>query len=91
MLNNLFRGIFDTDMTTVISVTSFLICVGTALIAGIILAVMYMYKARYTKSFVATLALLPAIVCVVIMMVNGNVGAGVAVAGTFSLVRFRAV
>ena len=91
MLNNLFRGIFDTDMTTVISVTSFLIYVGTALIAGIILAVMYMYKARYTKSFVATLALLPAIVCVVIMMVNGNVGAGVAVAGTFSLVRFRSV
>lgn len=38
-----------------------------------------------------TLSLLPAIVCVVIMMVNGNVGAGVAVAGAFSLVRFRSV
>ena len=56
MLDNLFRGIFDTDMTAVISVSGFLICVGTALIAGIILAVMYMYKTRYTKSFVATLA-----------------------------------
>lgn len=51
----------------------------------------YMWKTRYTKSFVATLAMLPAIVCVVIMMVNGNVGAGVAVAGAFSLVRFRSV
>ena len=51
MLDNLFRGIFDTDMTAVISVSGFLICVGTALIAGIILAVMYMYKTRYTKSF----------------------------------------
>lgn len=91
MLNNLFRGIFDTDMTIVISVADFLVCVGTALIAGAILAIMYMYKTRYTKSFVATLALLPAVVCVVIMMVNGNVGAGVAVAGTFSLVRFRSV
>ena len=50
-----------------------------------------MYKNRYTKSFVATLALLPAIVCAVIMMVNGNVGTGVAVAGAFSLVRFRSV
>ena len=50
-----------------------------------------MYRTRYTRSFVATLALLPAIVCVVIMMVNGNVGAGVAVAGAFSLVRFRSV
>ena len=34
MLDNLFRGIFDTDMTAVISVSGFLICVGTALIAG---------------------------------------------------------
>ena len=42
-------------------------------------------------SFVVTLAILPAVVCVVIMMVNGNVGAGVAVAGAFSLVRFRSV
>ena len=50
-----------------------------------------MYRGRYTKSFVATLALLPAVVCVVIMMVNGNVGTGVAVAGAFSLVRFRSV
>ena len=50
-----------------------------------------MYKTRYTRSFVGTLALLPAVVCVVIMMVNGNVGAGVAVAGAFSLVRFRSV
>lgn len=50
-----------------------------------------MHKSRYTKSFVTTLALLPAVVSVVIMMVNGNVGTGVAVAGTFSLVRFRSV
>ena len=50
-----------------------------------------MFRTRYTKSFVITLALLPAVVCVVIMMVNGNVGTGVAVAGAFSLVRFRSV
>ena len=55
------------------------------------MAFAYMYKTRYTKSFVITLAMLPAVVCVVIMMVNGNVGAGVAVAGAFSLVRFRSV
>ena len=48
-----------------------------------------MYRTRYTKSLAVTLAFLPAVVCVVIMMVNGNVGAGVAVAGAFSLVRFR--
>ena len=66
-------------------------CVCCALIIGLFLAFAYMYRIRYTKSFVATLAVLPAVVCVVIMMVNGNVGVGVAVAGAFSLVRFRSV
>ena len=91
MLNNMFQGIFDTEMTTVIAVPDFLLCVGCALVIGLILAGAYMYETRYTKSFVATLAVLLAIVCVVIMMVNGNVGTGVAVAGAFSLVRFRSV
>ena len=91
MYADLFKGLFDTDMSNVISLADFLLCVGSALAAGIILAAFYMYRSRYTKSFVATLALLPAIVCVVIMMVNGNVGTGVAVAGAFSLVRFRSV
>ena len=89
--NALFQGIFDTNMTSVISISDFLLCVGCALVIGLILAGTYMYGIKYTKSFVATLALLPAVVCVVIMMVNGNVGTGVAVAGAFSLVRFRSV
>ncbi len=91
MLDSVFRGLFDTEMTHVISVSDFLICVGGSLVIGLILAVAYMIRTRYTKSFVATLAMLPAVVCVVIMMVNGNVGTGVAVAGAFSLVRFRSV
>ncbi|MBQ8769238.1 MAG: DUF4956 domain-containing protein [Oscillospiraceae bacterium] len=91
MLDNLFRGLFDTDLTTVISVTDFILCLGCSLVLGLIMAFAYMYRTRYTKSFVVTLALLPAVVCVVIMLVNGNVGTGVAVAGAFSLVRFRSV
>ena len=91
MLANLFKGLFDTDLTAVISVTDFLLCLGASLVIGILMAFAYMYRTRYTKSFVVTLALLPAVVCVVIMMVNGNVGTGVAVAGAFSLVRFRSV
>ena len=91
MLNSFFKGLFDTDMTSVISVSDFLLCIGCSLLIGLILALGYMYRSRYTKSFVVTMALLPAVVCVVIMMVNGNVGAGVAVAGAFSLVRFRSV
>lgn len=91
MLNTIFQGIFDTQSTVVISVFDFLLCIAVALVIGLILAGVYTYRNRYTKSFLVTLAMLPAIVCVVIMMVNGNVGAGVAVAGAFSLVRFRSV
>lgn len=91
MLNNLFSGVFDSATQSVISVPMFLLCVGVSLVIGIFLALVYSYKNQCTKSFVTTLALLPSIVCVVIMMVNGNIGAGVAVAGTFSLVRFRSV
>ncbi len=91
MLDTFFKGIFDTELTTVISLPSFLLCIGGALLCGIILTVCYIFKTRYTRSFAATLAILPAVVAVVIMMVNGNIGAGVAVAGAFSLVRFRSV
>ena len=91
MIENMFRGLFDTDLTRVISVPDFLLCLGVALVVGLLMAVAYAFRTRYTKSFVITLALLPAVVSVVIMMVNGNVGTGVAVAGAFSLVRFRSI
>lgn len=89
--SNIFKGIFDNELIQVISPKDFLLCIGVALALGIFLALVYTFKSRYTKSFVVTLAMLPAIVCVIIMMVNGNVGAGVAVAGAFNLVRFRSV
>ena len=91
MVQNLFNSVFFREATGVVSVSDFLLCVGCSLIIGLVIALAYMYRARYTKSFVVTLALLPAVVCVVIMMVNGNIGTGVAVAGAFSLVRFRSV
>ena len=90
-MDTLFLGLFDTDMTRTIGIEQFLLCIGCSLLIGIILAVGYMCHARYTKSYILTLAVLPAIVCVVIMMVNGNIGTGLAVAGAFSLVRFRSV
>ena len=91
MLDTIFRGLFDSALTQVISVSDFLLCLGFSLVLGLIMSFAYLYRTRYTKSFVVTLALLPAVVCVVIMLVNGNVGTGVAVAGAFSLVRFRSV
>lgn len=91
MPDNIFRGMFDSQSVNVISVPAFLLCIAAALLMGLLLAGVYTYKNRYTKGFLVTLAMLPTIVCVVIMMVNGNVGTGVAVAGAFSLVRFRSV
>lgn len=88
-MSNIFTGIFDTGTQAVISPENFILCVGAALIIGIFLSFIYTVKNKYTKSFLITLTVLPAVVCVVIMMVNGNVGAGVAVAGAFGLVRFR--
>ncbi len=90
-METLFKGIFDTSLTSVIGVGDFLLCMAVSLVIGVFLAVVYTYKNKYTQSFILTLALIPTVVCVVIMMVNGNVGAGVAVAGAFSLVRFRSV
>ena len=88
-MDALFKGIFDSELTQVIGVGDFLLCLGVSLLLGLIITAAYSFKNDYTKSFLVTLALLPAAVCVVIMMVNGNIGAGVAVAGAFSLVRFR--
>ncbi|AMC93029.1 cell division protein FtsZ [Erysipelothrix larvae] len=89
MVNQLFTSIFE--ITGSINLVSFLICIGAALLLGYISASIHTVGNTYSKGFVVSLALLPAAVCVVIMMVNGNVGTGVAVAGAFSLVRFRSL
>ncbi|WP_034462115.1 MULTISPECIES: DUF4956 domain-containing protein [Butyrivibrio] len=68
---------------------TFIISILCSLAIGVYIAFMYTIKNDYTGSFVVALALIPAIVQVIIMLVNGNIGAGVAVAGAFSLVRFR--
>ena len=63
--------------------------IGVALVLGLVVAKVYQYKTVYSKSFVMSLALLPALIAVVIFLVNGSLGAGVAVMGAFSLIRFR--
>ncbi len=70
---------------------SMYICLSVALVLGIVLSVVYMMSGTYTKSYVVTLAILPVMVQTVIILVNGNLGAGVAVMGAFNLVRFRSI
>lgn len=82
--------IFGTIMSNgAITGASFLLATVCSIAIGIFIAFMYTIKNSYSKSYIITLALLPAVVQMVIMLVNGNIGAGVAVAGAFSLVRFR--
>jgi len=73
------------------SLSSFAICIGTALILGILTSVIYNAGTHHTASFSLTIALLPAVVALVILLVQGNIGAGLGVAGSFSLIRFRSV
>lgn len=89
MLDSLFHGVFDSTAVAVITPGKFLLCLGAAPLIGLVLCQMVQWRSRSSGSFAITLALLPASVCVVIMMVNGSIGAGVAVAGAFGLVRFR--
>ncbi|MDD3221819.1 MAG: DUF4956 domain-containing protein [Clostridia bacterium] len=77
--------------TAGLTVPEFVFCTVFSIIFGVIIAVVHMYKNNYSRNFILTLILLPIIVQTVIMLVNGNLGTGVAVAGAFSLVRFRSV
>lgn len=77
--------------TTDLTIAQYLILTGVSLLLGLISALIYMHRNTYTKGFVLSLVLLPTVVQTVILLVSGNLGAGVAVAGTFSLVRFRSV
>lgn len=76
-------------ITSGLTLQTFLICTAVSLLLGAGCAGVAMYKSRCSQSFAAALFILPAVVQVVIMLVNGSVGTGVAVAGAFSLVRFR--
>ncbi len=80
-----------TGITSSMSAVSVMICLAASLACGLIVALTYRACEHATKSFSVTLALLPAIVQMIILMVNGNLGVGVAVAGSFSLVRFRSL
>ena len=93
MLDSAFTSIFGTSESLVANVTSveFLYCCIASIVLGLVSAAVYMFKHNYSKNFVVTLALLPLIVQMVITLVNGNLGAGIAVMGVFNLVRFRSI
>src|SRR5574344_668427 len=84
----MFTSILNSSVGT-LTIINALICMIVSLLLGLIISVTYMFCGKYTKSFAVSLVILPALVGVVILMVNGNLGTGIAVLGAFSLVRFR--
>ncbi len=95
MLNQIFDSVF-LDSKSTINPGMLILSIGVSLLLGILLAAVYKYKTLYTKEFVLytkefviTICLLPSLIAIIIFLVNGNVGTSVAVAGTFSLIRFR--
>ena len=93
MLDTALNSVFGTAESLVASVSTidFLVCCLSSIVLGAAVALIYMFRHTYSKNFVVTLALLPLIVQMVITLVNGNLGAGIAVMGVFNLVRFRSI
>lgn len=85
MLDKLFSSVLNGTITA----GSFFICLAVSVVLGGAMAAVCAFRRHSSRSFVLTMAMLPALIQVVIMLVNGNLGAGVAVMGAFSLVRFR--
>lgn len=87
MLNSILAGIEQSS----VSMGEFLICTVSSIGLGAVLSLIHSRRNKTTSNFLLTLILLPVIVQTVIMVVNGNLGTGVAVAGAFALVRFRSM
>ena len=87
MLDSFFLPVYTSTDQIIASV--YLVCSLASLALGAVIAFAAGFRSRQSKSFMLALLLIPVIVQTVIMLVNDNVGAGVAVMGAFSLVRFR--
>ncbi len=82
---------FSSILGSAATMSQVAVCFSASLVCGLLCAFTYRYCENTSKNFLTALAVLPAIVMMVILMVNGNLGVGVAVAGSFSLVRFRSL
>ena len=82
---------FESVINGKLNITSALICILSSVILGLIISIVHMKTSKYSKNYIITLAIIPLLVSTIMIMVNGNLGTGVAIAGAFSLVRFRSM
>ena len=86
MLGNIFSVVKATE-----SVQNCLLCVGVAIVLGIVISYTHKATTKTTPNFLLTLGILPVLVEVIILLASGQVEVSLAVAGAFSLVRFRSM
>lgn len=86
---NIFDSIFNNTAVQSFTLAQFILCVLCGLLVGALIGIFYASRNEHTESFISTIFLIPAVVAIIIIGVNGNIGTGVAVAGAFALVRFR--
>lgn len=84
----LFSSIFQTAASS-LTLSQLVWSLGVSLLLGVLLALVYQQGSQVSRDFVVALALLPTLIGVMIFLINGNLGTSVAVAGAFSLIRFR--
>ena len=82
---------FNSIIGSSITIQNFIICIMVSFLLGLIVAFLHMKTSKSNKNFITTLAILPMLVTMVILLVNGNLGTSVAVLGAFSLIRFRSI
>ncbi len=87
----MFDSIFTYDSAGVLDTGSALIAVAVSFVLGLFISLVYRFRSEVSRSLSVSLIALPVIVQLVILMVNGNAGTGIAVLGAFSLIRFRSV
>ena len=76
----------------VISTQDCLISIGVAILLGLAISAIYKITTqKATKNFLITLSVLPLLAQIVILLVNGNLGTSLAVAGAFGFIRFRSL
>ncbi len=86
----MFNTIFNSTVSG-LDIGTMLICAGVGIILGIIISLVHKYTSRCSKDFLITLATLPILVSVVMIMINGSLGTSIAILGAFSLIRFRSM
>ena len=86
MLTSLF-----TNTASNLDLMSFCLCTVVAIISGFLIALTHKYTSKYSKGYLTTISILPFLVQIIIILVNGNLGTGIAIMGAFSLVKFRSI